>query len=96
MRVRELYKIVQKLEEVTARGIIKKKKKKAGRMQRDSSRVKIKTRTFRENISPALKTPVYASPPLSVSLNFTIITSPPFFVPFFFTLIKINYPFTLV
>lgn len=65
-------------------------------MQRDSSRVKIKTRTFRENISPALKTPVYASPPLSVSLNFTIITSPPFFVPFFFTLIKINYPFTLV
>lgn len=95
MHVRELYKIVQKLEEVTARGIIKKKKK-AGRMQRDSSRVKIKTRTFRENISPALKTPVYASPPLSVSLNFTIITSPPFFVPFFFTLIKINYPFTLV
>lgn len=83
MRVRELYKIVQKLEEVTARGIIKKKKK-AGRMQRDSSRVKIKTRTFRENISPALKTPVYASPPLSVSLNFTIITSPPFFVPFFY------------
>lgn len=65
-------------------------------MQRDSSRVKIKTRTFRENISPALKTPVYNSPPLSVSLNFTIITSPPFFVPFFFTLIKINYPFTLV
>lgn len=83
MRVRELYKIIQKLEEVTARGIIKKKKK-AGRMQRDSSRVKIKTRTFRENISPALKTPVYNSPPLSVSLNFTIITSPSFFVPFFY------------
>lgn len=83
MRVRELYKIVQKLEEVTARGIIKKKKK-AGRMQRDSSRVKIKTRTFRENISPALKISRVQLPPFKCIVKFYNYHESPFLCPFFF------------
>ena len=82
MRVRELYKIVQKLEEVTARGIIKKKK--AGRMQRDSSRVKIKTRTFRENISPALKISRVQLPPFKCIVKFYNYHESPFLCPFFF------------
>lgn len=82
MRVRELYKIVQKLEEVTARGIIKKKKK-AGRMQRDSSRVKIKTRTFRENISPALKISRVQLPPFKCIVKFYNYHESLFLCPFF-------------
>lgn len=83
MHVRELYKIVQKLEEVTARGIIKKKKK-AGRMQRDSSRVKIKTRTFRENISPALKISRVQLPSFKCIVKFYNYHESPFLCPFFF------------